>query len=77
MPSDFDQAGWMMNHTSLLNQQHQRREQQGYGVLSGRRNSYNLQGGSAVLAVKPYLAARRKDEATVMDVKSRYFSLPE
>ena len=51
MPSDFDRTSWMMNHTSLLNQQRQRWEQQGYGVLTGRQNSYNLQGGGAFLAV--------------------------
>ena len=36
MPSDFDQAGWLMNHTSLLNQQRQKWEQQGYTVLHRR-----------------------------------------
>ena len=34
MPSDFDQAGWMMNHTALLNQQCQKWEQQGYTVFT-------------------------------------------
>ena len=67
----------MMNHTTTLNKQRQRWEQQDYGVLTGRQNSYNLQGGGAFLAVKHYLAARRKDQATVMDVKPRYLSLPE
>ena len=33
MPSDFDQAGWLMNHTVLLNEQCQRWEQRSYNVL--------------------------------------------
>ena len=64
-----------MNHTSLLNQQRQKWEQQGYTVLTEGQNSYNLQGGSAFLAVKPYLAARRNDEVTVMNAKSHHPSL--
>ena len=58
MPSDFDQAGWLMNHTSLLNQQRQRWEAQGYTVLTEGQNSFNLRGSSAVLAGKPDLVAR-------------------
>ena len=52
MPSDFDQAGWLMNHTGLLNQQRQKWEQQGYTVLTEGQNSFNLRGSSAVLAGK-------------------------
>ena len=70
MPSDFDQAGWMMNHTSLLNQQRQRWEQQGYTVLTEEQNSFNLRGSSAVLAGKPDLVARRRDEVIVIDAKT-------
>ena len=70
MPSDFDQAGWMMNHTSLLNQQRQTWEQQGYTVLIEEQNSFNLRGSSAVLAGKPDLVARRRDEVTVIDTKT-------
>ena len=39
MPSDFEQGGWIMNHSATLNKQRQRCEQQGYGVLTGRQNS--------------------------------------
>ena len=53
MPSDFDQAGWMMNYTSLLNQQRQKWEQQGYTVLTEGQNSFTLRGSSVVLAGKP------------------------
>ncbi len=70
MPSDFDQAGWLMNHTALLNQQRQKWEQQGYNVLTEGQNSFNLRGSSAVLAGKPDLVARRRDEITVIDAKT-------
>ena len=69
-PSDFDQAGWMMNHTSLLNQQRQKWEQQGYTVLTEGQNTFNLRGSSAVLAGKPDLVARRRDQITVIDAKT-------
>ena len=70
MPSDFDQAGWLMNHTALLNQQRQRWEAQGYTVLTEGQNSFNLRGSSAVLAGKPDLVARRRDQVTVIDAKT-------
>ena len=70
MPSDFDQAGWLMNHTTLLNQQRQRWEEQDYTVLTESQNSFNLRGSSAVLAGKPDLVARRWDQITVIDTKT-------
>ena len=70
MPSDFDQASWMMNHTSLLNQQRQHWEALGYTVLTEGQNSFNLRGSSAVLAGKPDLVARRRDQVTVIDAKT-------
>ena len=70
MPSAFDQTGWLMNHTALLNEQRQRWEQQGYTVLTEGQNSFNLRGSSAVLAGKPDLVARRRDEVTVIDAKT-------
>ena len=70
MPSDFDRAGWLMNHTALLNEQRQRRENQGHSVFTEAQNSINLRGSSAVLAGKPDLVARRGDEVTVIDVKT-------
>ena len=70
MPSDFDQTGWLLNHTALLNEQRQRWEQQGYTVLTEGQNSFNLRGSSAVLAGKPDLVARRRDQITVIDAKT-------
>ena len=69
-PSGFDQAGWLMDHTALLNQQRQKWEQQGYTVLTEGQNSFNLRGSSAVLAGKPDLVVRRRDEIIVIDAKT-------
>ena len=70
MPSDFDQTGWLLNHTALLNEQRERWEQQGYSVLTEGQNSFNLRGSSAVLAGKPDMVARRRDQITVIDAKT-------
>ena len=70
MPSDFDQTSWLLNHTALLKEQRQRWEQQGYSVLTEGQNSFNLRGSSAVLAGKPDLVARRRDQVTVIDAKT-------
>ena len=34
VPSDFDQAGWLMDHTALLNEQREVWEKQGCSVLT-------------------------------------------
>ena len=70
MPSGFDQTDWMMNHTALLNEQRHKWEQQGYSVLTEGQNSFNLRGSSAVLAGKPDVVARHRDEITVIDAKT-------
>ena len=70
MPSDYDQTAWIMNHTTLLNQQRQRWEHQRYSVLTDGQNSFNLWDSSAVLAGKPDLVARHRDQITVIDAKT-------
>ena len=70
MPSDFDQTDWLLNHTALLNEQRERWEQQGYSVLTEGQNSFNLRCISAVLAGKPDLVAKRRDQITVIDAKT-------
>ena len=70
MPSDFDQTDWLLNHTALLNQHRKQWELQGYSVLTEGQNSFNLRGSSAVLAGRPDLVARRRDQITVIDVKT-------
>ena len=70
MPSGFDQAGWLMKHTAVLNEQRLRWEERGYAVSTEGQNSFNLRGSSAVLAGKPDLVARRRDEVTIIDGKT-------
>ena len=70
MPSDLDQSGWLLNHTALLNEQRESWELQGYSVLTEGQNSFNLRGSSAVLAGKPDLVAKRRDQITVIDAKT-------
>ena len=69
-PSDFDQAGWLMDHTALLNEQREVWEKQGCSVLTEAQNSFTLRGSSASLAGKPDLVAQRRDGVTVIDAKS-------
>ena len=70
MPADFDQAGWLMDHTALLNEQREVWEKQGCSVLTEAQNSFTLRGSSASLAGKPDLVAQRRDGVTVIDAKS-------
>ena len=70
MPSDFDQTGWLLSQTALLNEQCQRWEQQRYTTMPKRQNSFNPRGSSVVLAGKPDLVARRHDQITVIDAKT-------
>ena len=70
VPSDFDQAGWLMDHTALLNEQRGLWERQEYSVLTEAQNSFTLRGSSAALAGKPDLVAQRKGEVTVIDAKT-------
>ena len=69
-PSDFDRAGWLMDHTALLNEQREVWEKQGCSVLTEAQNSFTLRGSSASLAGKPDLVAQRRDGVTIIDAKS-------
>ena len=69
-PSGFGQAGWLMDHTALLNERRELWEKQGYSVLTGAQNGCILRGSGAALAGKPDLAARRRDGVTVIGAKT-------
>ena len=56
---DFDQTGWLMDHTALLNELRLFWERRGYSVLTEGQNSFTVRGSSAALAGKPDLVARR------------------
>ena len=70
MPSGFDQTQWLLDHTALLNESRGTWESQGYSVLTEGQNHFALRGGSAVLAGKPDLVARKGDEVIVVDAKT-------
>ena len=52
-PSDFNQAEWLANHTTLLNEQRDLWIQRGYEIRIEDQNSFRLRGHSATLAGKP------------------------
>ena len=69
-PSGFGQAGWLMDHTALLNERGELWEKQGYSVLTGARNGCTLRGSGAALAGKPDPVARRRDGVTGIGAKT-------
>ena len=42
VPSDFEQTGWLMDHTGLLNELRLFWERWGYSVLTEGQNSFTL-----------------------------------
>ncbi len=69
-PSDFDSSTWMLEHTALVNQERESREQQGYTVTTENQNLFRLRGSSATIAGKPDLIAGKSHEVVVIDVKT-------
>ena len=74
VPSDFNQAQWMLNHTALLNIRRAQWDVGGYEVDIEGQNSFQLRGRSATLAGKPDLIARRDDDSVVVDAKTGHES---
>ncbi len=70
VPSAFDQAQWLLDHTALLNEQKAHWETSGYDVFVERQNSFQLRGQSATLAGKPDLLVVNGDHARIIDLKS-------
>ena len=69
-PSDFDSARWMLEHTALVNQARESREQLGYTVYTENQNSFRLKGKVATLAGKPDLIAVKGQDAVIIDAKT-------
>ena len=69
-PSEFNQAEWMLNRTSLLNEQKTQWEARGQDVYVESQNSFRLRGQSATLAGRPDLIVVRNDDALVIDIKA-------
>ena len=70
MPSDFNQADWLLKHTALLNEQKAKWEERGYDVHVEGQNAFRLRGKSATLAGRPDLIVDRFDDALIIDVKT-------
>ena len=70
VPSAFDQAQWLLDHTALLNEQKAHWETSGYDVFVERQNNFQLRGQSATLAGRPDLLVVNGDHARIIDVKS-------
>ena len=47
-PSEFDQAQWRLNHTALVDEERERREELGYMVFTKVQNGFRLRGRYAV-----------------------------
>ena len=74
VPSDFNQAQWMLNHTALLNERRANWEIGGYSVEVEGQNGFQLRGRSATLSGKPDIIAHRDDEAVIVDAKTGHES---
>ena len=70
VPSDFNQAEWMLNHTSLLNEKKSQWEARRQKVYVEGQNSFRLRGQSATLAGRPDLIVVRGNDALIIDVKA-------
>ena len=76
VPSDFNQAQWMLNHPALLNERRANWKVGGYNVEVEGQNSFQLRGRSATLAGRPDLITQREDgsEAVIIDAKTGHES---
>ena len=69
-PSDFNQAQWLLDHTSLVNERTTNWTVGGYDVDVERQNAFALHSRTATLAGRPDLTAWRYDEAVIIDAKT-------
>ncbi len=70
VPSGFNQAEWMLNHTSLLNEKKSQWEERRQKVYVEGQNSFRLRGQSATLAGRPDMIVVRSNDALIIDVKA-------
>ncbi len=67
-PSEFDQAEWMLNHTTLLNKRRADWDVGGYSVYVEGQNSFRLREQTATLAGRPDLMVAHGEDALIIDV---------
>ena len=70
MPSDFNQADWLVKHMALLTEQKAKWEGHGHDVHVEGQNAFRLRGKSATLAGRPDLIVDRFDDTLIIDVKT-------
>lgn len=70
VPSDFNQADWLVKHTALLTEQKAEWEERGDDVHVESHSAFRLRGKSATLAGKPDLIVASDDDAIIVDVKT-------
>ena len=74
VPSDFDQAKWMLDHTALLNERIANWTVGRHDVETEAQNRFELHGRTATLAGRPDIIARREDHAVIVDAKTGHDS---
>ena len=74
VPSEFNQAEWMLNHTALLNKRKADWKHGGFDVNIEGQNSFQLRGRAAILGGKPDLITQRDGQAVIVDVKTGHES---
>ena len=70
MPSTFDQAGWHVNHTRLVNRVLDRFGGEGRSVSVEAQNQFTLVGRVATVGGRPDIIAVSGDSVTVCDAKT-------
>ena len=70
VPSDFNQAEWLLTHTSLLNEKKSQWEARSQDVYVEGQNNFHLRGQSATLAGRPDLIVVRSNDALIIDIKA-------
>ena len=71
VPSDFDQSQWLLDHTTLLNEQKALWEERGHDVRVEHQNTFRLRGKAATLAGRPDLVVLQSSNGIlIVDVKN-------
>ena len=69
-PSDFDSTSWMLDHTSLVDNEREALERIGYNVYIESQNLFRLRGQTASIVGKPDLIGEKYHEILISDAKT-------
>jgi PD-(D/E)XK nuclease superfamily len=72
VPSDFDRAKWIVNHTALVRRRTEELRGQGWDVFNEEQNNFSIIGSTsrALFAGKPDIVAFRESDGLVEDCKT-------